>query len=103
MHICISAYACDPSRGSEPGIGWNLVREIARRHRVWAVTRRKNRPAISRELERAPVPNLEMVYHDLPDAALVWKRGQIGIEIYYRLWHVLDTEGHPSSAPRCWA
>ncbi len=89
MHVCISAYACDPNRGSEPGIGWNVVREVARRHRVWAITRRKNETAISRELQRAPLPNLNMVYFDLPPTARAWKRGQLGIEAYYRLWQRL--------------
>jgi glycosyltransferase involved in cell wall biosynthesis len=89
IRICISAYACDPTRGSEPGIGWNLVREVARRHRVWAITRRKNQTIISRELQRAPLPNLSMVYFDLPKSALGWKRGRLGIEVYYRLWHLL--------------
>jgi glycosyltransferase involved in cell wall biosynthesis len=89
IHICISAYACDPTRGSEPGIGWNFVREVARRHRVWAITRRKNQAVISTELRRAPLPNLCMVYVDWPESALAWKRGQIGIEVYYHLWQRL--------------
>jgi glycosyltransferase involved in cell wall biosynthesis len=89
IHICISAYSCDPTRGSEPGVGWNFVREVARRHRVWAVTRRKNEEAISAELQRAPLPKLRMVYFDLPKPLLVWKRGQVGIEVYYRLWQSL--------------
>lgn len=89
VHICISAYACDPTRGSEPGIGWNVVRELARRHRVWAVTRRKNQPNISSELARAPLPNLRMVYVDLPRPALGWKRGAVGVEVYYRVWQRL--------------
>jgi glycosyltransferase involved in cell wall biosynthesis len=89
VHICISAYACDPTRGSEPGIGWNLVRELARRHRVWVVTRRNNQPHISDELARAPVPNLRTVYVDLPRPALVWKRGAVGVEVYYRVWQRL--------------
>jgi glycosyltransferase involved in cell wall biosynthesis len=89
VHICISAYACDPTAGSEPGIGWNLVREVARRHRVWAITRRKNEQAISAELQRAQLPKLRMVYFDLPKSLRVWKKGQLGIEVYYRLWQRL--------------
>lgn len=85
----MSAYSCDPTRGSEPGVGWNLVREMARRHRVWAITRRKNEPAIADALQRAPLPNLRMVYLDVPRRLLAFKRGQIGIEIYYRLWQRL--------------
>jgi glycosyltransferase involved in cell wall biosynthesis len=89
IHICISAYACDPTRGSEPGVGWNIVREVARRHRVWAITRRKNQTVISAELARNPLPNLRMVYVDLPRPLLVWKKGPVGIDLYYRLWQRL--------------
>jgi glycosyltransferase involved in cell wall biosynthesis len=89
IHICISAYSCDPTRGSEPGIGWNFVREVARRHRVWAVTRRKNEAVISAELQRSPLSKLRMVYFDLPKPLLAWKKGQVGIEVYYRLWQTL--------------
>jgi len=89
IRICISAYSCDPTRGSEPGVGWNFVREVARRHRVWAITRRKNETAISAELQRAPLPKLRMVYFDLPKPLLAWKKGQVGIEVYYRLWQSL--------------
>jgi glycosyltransferase involved in cell wall biosynthesis len=89
IHICISVYSCDPTRGSEPGVGWNFVREAARRHRVWAITRRKNQAVISAELQRAPLPKLRMVYFDLPKPLLVWKKGQVGIEVYYRLWQRL--------------
>jgi glycosyltransferase involved in cell wall biosynthesis len=87
IHICISAYACDPTRGSEAGIGWNMVREVARRHHVWAITRRKNQTAVAAALDRIPLPNLRMVYVDLPKPALVWKQGRLGVEAYYRLWH----------------
>jgi glycosyltransferase involved in cell wall biosynthesis len=89
IHICISAYSCDPTRGSEPGIGWNFVREVARRHRVWAITRRKNEAVISAELQRAPLRKLRMIYFDLPGPLLAWKTGQVGIEVYYRLWQSL--------------
>jgi glycosyltransferase involved in cell wall biosynthesis len=87
IHVCISAYACDPTKGSEAGIGWNVVREVASRHHVWAITRRKNQPAIAAALERTPLPKLRMVYVDLPTPVLALKRGQVGIEGYYRLWH----------------
>src|SRR6185369_16400827 len=89
IHICISAYACDPTRGSEPGVGWNIVREVARRHRVWAITRRKNQVPISAELQRAPLPNLRMIYFDLPRRLLAWKKGRLGIAMHYRLWQRL--------------
>ena len=89
IHVCISAYACDPTRGSEPGIGWNIVREVARRHRVWAITRRRNEAAITAALRHQPLPNLQIAYVDLPQPLLAFKRGQFGIEAYYALWQRL--------------
>jgi glycosyltransferase involved in cell wall biosynthesis len=59
---------------------------MARRHRVWAITRRKNEPAISAELRRTSLPNLEMVYFDLPRPVLALKKGALGIDAYYWMW-----------------
>jgi glycosyltransferase involved in cell wall biosynthesis len=36
--ILISAYACSPYHGSEPGTGWNFVNTIARHHCVHVIT-----------------------------------------------------------------
>ncbi|WP_318780277.1 hypothetical protein [Atlanticothrix silvestris] len=38
MRILISAYACEPGQGSEPGVGWNVVREVSKYHHVWVLT-----------------------------------------------------------------
>jgi len=88
LKVLISAYACEPGRGSEPGVGWNVVIEMARRHEVWAITRANNRPVIEAELARTPTPSLHMVYYDLPVWARWWKRGQRGIRLYYYLWQL---------------
>ncbi|RLL35848.1 glycosyltransferase [Acinetobacter cumulans] len=38
MHILISAYACSPSKGSEPGVGWGFLFEISKYHKVTVIT-----------------------------------------------------------------
>ena len=38
MKVLISAYACDPYRGSEPGVGWTAVSRIAQSHDVCVLT-----------------------------------------------------------------
>jgi glycosyltransferase involved in cell wall biosynthesis len=38
MKVLVSAYACDPYRGSEPGVGWAAVSRIARKHDVYVLT-----------------------------------------------------------------
>ncbi len=88
LKVLLSAYACEPGKGSEPGVGWNMARQIAQRHEVWAVTRANNRPMIEAELARNPVPSLHMVYYDLPRWARWWKRQGRGVQLYYYLWQL---------------
>ncbi len=37
-HILLIAFAYEPNQGSEPGVGWNLAHEMAKRHKVTVVT-----------------------------------------------------------------
>lgn len=37
LKVLISAYACSPSRGSEPGVGWGFVRQLSRHHDLWVI------------------------------------------------------------------
>jgi glycosyltransferase involved in cell wall biosynthesis len=90
MKILMSAYSCEPGKGSEPGIGWNTVREAARYHEVWVLTRPdESREAIEAELVRNPVPNLHFVYFTLPfwKDSLRW--GQAGaMQLHHYLWQI---------------
>jgi glycosyltransferase involved in cell wall biosynthesis len=86
MKVLLSAYACEPGRGSEPGIGWNWANEIARLgHDVHVITRASNRKAI--EAWPGPLPaGLSFHYYDLKPWLRFWKRGNRGLTLYYWLW-----------------
>jgi len=89
MRLLISAYACEPGKGSEPGVGWNWVRQIACfADEVWVITRANNRPVIEEALKKEPLPNVHWVYFDLPRWARFWKKGQRGVHLYYYLWQI---------------
>lgn len=88
LRVLISAYACEPGKGSEPGIGWNVAREMAKWHDVWVLTRANNRPAIESELATNPVAGLTFAYYDLPAWLRWWKRGAHGVQLYYYLWQI---------------
>lgn len=88
LKVLVSAYACEPDKGSEPGIGWNWVRQIAKHNEVWVLTRKNNREPIERELEQNPMPNAHFVYLDLPYWMRFWKRGPRGLHLYYCLWQI---------------
>jgi glycosyltransferase involved in cell wall biosynthesis len=85
--ILLSAFACRPDRGSEPGVGWHWAVELVRQgHDVWVLTQSENRPAIESELRERPVPNLRVLYYRLPSWIGWWRKGARGIHLYYVLW-----------------
>jgi glycosyltransferase involved in cell wall biosynthesis len=89
MRILVSAYACEPGKGSEPGVGWNWVLAASRHHELCVLTRANNREPIEAAVDAEPLPSVEFVYLDLPSWARKWKRGRRGIRLYYTLWQLL--------------
>lgn len=90
MKILISAYSCEPGRGSERGVGWNVAREAAKQHEVWVLTRPdESKVAIEAELMANPVPNLNFVYFTLPFWQDSMSLGQSGaMQLHYYLWQI---------------
>lgn len=87
LRVLLSAYACEPHKGSEPGIGWNWATSLARAgHAVCVLTRANNRESIELEMAANPLPGLRFIYYDLPRWARWWKRGARGVHLYYLLW-----------------
>ena len=99
LRVLMSAYACEPGKGSEPGIGWHMAKAVAAHHDLWVLTRANNRPAIDAALAETPVPGLTFVYLDLPAWASWWKRGNRNVRLYYYLWQILAyTKARPLHA-----
>jgi glycosyltransferase involved in cell wall biosynthesis len=90
MKILMSAYSCEPGMGSEPGVGWNIAREVAKYHEVWVLTRPdESQDIIEAELARNPIPNLYFVYFTLPFWQNSRRWGQsVGIQIHCYLWQI---------------
>jgi len=89
LKVLISAYACEPGKGSEPGVGWNWVLHIQRLHDVCVLTRANNRPSIESALKLLPddVPVPKFYYHDLA-GPILWGKKHLpgGMHGYYYLW-----------------
>lgn len=93
MKIFVSAYACEPGLGSEIGVGWHWVQQMARNHTLWVLTRASNRARIEAWYAGHPdAPKIEFVYFDLPPWARRWKKGLRGVRIYYNLWTRLSNK-----------
>src|SRR5438094_7609609 len=88
LKVLISAYACEPNKGSEPEVGWQWALQMARFHEVTVLTRANNRRAIEKALEsvrdRESLP--KFVYHDRSSLLLDLKRWSKAIKLYYLLW-----------------
>jgi glycosyltransferase involved in cell wall biosynthesis len=71
MKVLACAYACNPFRGSEEGVGWGWVNAIARNHETWVLTAAYHRRDLEYALRRAPE-----------------KRGRIHfVYVDEKLWH----------------
>ena len=87
--ILASTYAVNPYKGSEDGMGWNFVNQIARFNKVIAITRMNNRPHIEKYIEENPSEhhmNIQFLYFDLPYWMRFWKKGSRGAMLYYWMW-----------------
>ena len=88
MKILLSAYACEPDKGSEPGVGWNWALALDRLgYDVHVITRSNNREAIER-IHDSSQSRLKFNYYDLPAWARFWKHWPGGIYLYYVLWQL---------------
>lgn len=92
LKVLVSAFYCRPNHGSENGVGWNWVKQIARNHDVWVMTLESNRSFIEEEIAKSPMPNVHWVYFDL----VSWLRQESKFFYYpsplrfpyYYLWQI---------------
>lgn len=88
QRILVSAYACEPNKGSEPEVGWQWIQQLARQHDICVLTRTNNRDVIEQSDISKHYPNLHFEYIDLPRWASFWKKGSRGVHLYYTLWQL---------------
>ena len=85
MRVLISAYACEPDRGSEPGVGWNISVAASKFCEVWVVTRANNREKI---LAASEGLSIHWLFYDLP-RWMQWLKKKLGlVSLYYLFWQI---------------
>ena len=88
MKILLSAYACEPHKGSEPAVGWNWTLALIKQgHEVFVLTRSNNQASIGAYIRKHAL-NMQPVYFDLPAWCRRWKRWPGGLYLYYLLWQI---------------
>ncbi|HUS46751.1 MAG TPA: glycosyltransferase [Phycisphaerae bacterium] len=88
LRILMSAYACEPGKGSEEGVGWTWATEVSRFADVWVITRSPNRESIERALAARPKPNVHFVYTDVPGWPASWQRSGRNVRLHHYIWQM---------------
>jgi glycosyltransferase involved in cell wall biosynthesis len=88
MKILLSAYACEPNKGSEPEVGLRVLLAAASRHEVWVLTRANNIAALEEYLANHPLrERIHLEGFDVPGLAFRAKKlGLPGLHWYYDVW-----------------
>lgn len=89
LKVLINAYACSPGMGSEPGMAWNWVKNLAKFCELYIITEGEFRERIE-----AVVPTLEQggnmhfYYNPVSDEIrkMCWNQGDWRFYKYYRQW-----------------
>ena len=87
MNILLSAYNCEPSRGSEASVGWNWAYELVRAGQsVWVVTSPWGKAGIEKFFATTPMPRLTVVYVDMPYFPARFVVGKFSVLLHSLLW-----------------
>ncbi len=88
LKVLISAYACEPGKGSEPEVGWQWCLQMARFHDITVLTRSNNREAIEAAVAAMPLDPAPptFIYFDGGEFELWWKATYKLHRLYYIWW-----------------
>ena len=92
--IFISAYACEPGKGSEIGVGWHWVLEMSKYFELWVMTRSNNEKPIQAWFAEHPQEDrgIHWVYYDCPKYVKRFKHQMRGVRRYYILWQYMSND-----------
>jgi glycosyltransferase involved in cell wall biosynthesis len=88
LKVLVSAFNFSPIRGSEFAVGWDYVRAIAARHKVWVITRSIEREETEQYLLQHPgaMQNVTVHYVSLRDRSFNFPFREIPIYWINRYW-----------------
>lgn len=79
--ILVSAYSCEPNRGSEPGVGWTYVKEMSKFYYLVVLTRADKKQII----ETQNLKNVEFHFINVPFFNKKYRYGFLAY-LHYYLW-----------------
>ena len=89
LNILINAYACSPTWGSEPGMAWNWVKNLANYCNLYIITEGEWREDIERVVKELPQgARMHFYYNPVSDEVrkMCWNQGDWRFYYHYRQW-----------------
>lgn len=86
--ILVSAYGCEPFRGSEAGVGWNWVIQMARSCDLHVIVRANDRAKIEANVPDGARGHLNFYYFDCGPLLRSLKNKEKGLYFYYLCWQL---------------
>ena len=85
--ILLACFSCSPLWGSEPGVGWNWLKELSRLHDVTLVTHEFYRAHLEPALAEQPLEGVKVFY------SRAWAAGRpyttfLNSRLYYLWWQI---------------
>ena len=88
MKILLSAFACSPGRGSEPGVAWGFIQRAALQNEVWVITNIHNKPFIEAEMQKGKHSSVNYIYISPKLFMKLAYRSSLSHYLYYGAWQV---------------
>lgn len=89
LNVLINAYAVAPNWGSEQGVGWNWIINIAKYCRCYVITEGEWRNEIEEAVEKlSQKDNIIFYYNPVSDDVrnMCWNQGDYRFYYHYELW-----------------
>lgn len=84
--LLVSAYGCEPYKGSEQGVGWNWIIQLSRDSELLVITRSNNREHIESALPIDLQNRIRFEYFDPSPLFAKLKHKEKGLYFYYIIW-----------------
>lgn len=95
INVLINAYACSPNWGSEPGMAWNWISNLASYCNLFIITEGEWKEEIEKAVLAHPYKDhLHFYYNPLPEKVrkMCWNQGDWRFYWYYRKWQLKTSE-----------
>ena len=89
ISVLLNAYACSPHMGSEQGMSWNWIKNLANYCKVFVVTEGEYQDKIEAAVRELPQKeNIVFYYNPVSEKVrkICWNQGDWRFYYYYNVW-----------------